>query len=90
MQSNPGVFIRGAIEHSPDQVGGLLRFTVEDDGPGFDHARVFAPLQDNVSFFGRGIPLLKSICDRLVYSGSGNHVEAVYRWGSDGATDAPD
>jgi CheY-like chemotaxis protein/anti-sigma regulatory factor (Ser/Thr protein kinase) len=78
------------IEHSPDQVGGLLRFTVEDDGPGFDHARVFAPLQDNISFFGRGIPLLKSICDRLEYSGSGNHVEAIYRWGHDGTADAPD
>lgn len=73
--------VRIALEHEPDGRGGRLRFAVEDDGPGFDHARVFAPLEENVSFFGRGIPLLKSICERLEYSGSGNHVEAVYRWG---------
>ena len=76
--------VRIALEHTPDGRGGRLRFTVEDDGPGFDHAAVFAPLQDNVSYFGRGIPLLRSICERLEYAGNGNHAEAVYRWG-DGA-----
>jgi hypothetical protein len=49
---------------------------------------VFAPLQENLSFFGRGIPLLRSICDRLEYSGSGNHVQALYRWGHHGPPDA--
>jgi CheY-like chemotaxis protein/anti-sigma regulatory factor (Ser/Thr protein kinase) len=73
--------VRIALEHTPDGRGGRLRFTVEDDGPGFDHAAVFAPLQDNVSYYGRGIPLLRSICERLEYTGNGNHAEAVYRWG---------
>ena len=80
--------IRLEIEHAPEGTGGLLRFTVEDDGAGFDYAEVFAPLQENRSFFGRGIPLLRSICDRLEYSGSGNHVQALYRWGRHGPPDA--
>jgi len=82
--------VRLELQHSPDGQGGLLHFTVEDDGAGFDHAQVFAPLQQNVSFFGRGIPLLKSICDRLEYSGSGNHVEAIYRWGRKEASSLSD
>jgi len=82
--------VRLELQHNPDGQGGLLHFTVEDDGAGFDHAQVFAPLQQNVSFFGRGIPLLKSICDRLEYSGSGNHVEAIYRWGRKEASSPSD
>ncbi len=78
-----------ALEHEPDGAGGVLRFLVEDDGPGFDHARVFEPLQQNVGFFGRGIPLLQSICERLEYSGSGNHAEAFYRWGREASVSAP-
>jgi signal transduction histidine kinase len=75
--------VRIELEHSPDGDGGQLRFTVEDDGPGFDHEQVFAPLRQNVSYFGRGIPLVHSICERIEYAGSGNHVEAVYRWDGD-------
>jgi len=77
--------VRISLDHEPDGRGGSLRFTVVDDGPGFDHSRVFAPLEENVSFFGRGIPLLKSICEHLEYTGDGNQVEAVYRWGDNEA-----
>ncbi|MDX1595036.1 MAG: fused response regulator/phosphatase [Gammaproteobacteria bacterium] len=81
--------VRVELEHEPDGSGGCLRFTVEDDGPGFDPSRVFAPLEENLSYYGRGIPLLRSICERLEYSGNGNHAEAVYRWTGEGANPTP-
>jgi anti-sigma regulatory factor (Ser/Thr protein kinase) len=61
----------------------MLRIEVKDSGPGFDHAKVLAIDADLDSPFGRGIPLLKRVCDRLEYHGCGNHVEALFTADSD-------
>jgi anti-sigma regulatory factor (Ser/Thr protein kinase) len=60
------------------------RFTVifEDSGPGFDYkeALSLSPDQDPTRFSGRGIMILQNLCEKLEYSGPGNHVKAVYDW----------
>jgi len=71
------------MRHTPDGSGGELTVTVQDDGPGFDHSQLMSSLIDNTTFFGRGIPLVRSICERLDYSGDGRRVEATYRWSKD-------
>lgn len=66
---------------------GCLNITVEDSGQGFDwYKRVNkAGLESEaggagVSQHGRGIPLLKQLCDHISYSGRGNNVKAVFSW----------
>jgi CheY-like chemotaxis protein/anti-sigma regulatory factor (Ser/Thr protein kinase) len=60
----------------------VLDISVNDSGPGFDFGR---SLQDetalsdaNAGAFGRGIALVKSLCDQIVYSGTGNKVWCRY------------
>lgn len=64
---------------SADRFADLVRFRIQDDGPGFDwrnwieadESRIAAPN-------GRGIALARSLCfESLNYVGAGNMVEAV-------------
>lgn len=66
--------------HAPRNSGGSLRIEVEDSGKGFDHRRHLDDLEINRTASGRGIPLVRRLCARLVYHGSGNHAEAEYVW----------
>jgi len=60
----------------------VLDISVNDSGPGFDYGRRLrdeAALSDaNEQAFGRGIALVKSLCDQIVYSGAGNKVWCRY------------
>ncbi len=60
--------------------GGKLVVRLEDSGPGFDYHKALPPLSKNITLGGRGIQLLRSLCQELVYQGSGNWVKAVYAW----------
>jgi len=68
------------ISHQPDDEGGRLTLRVEDSGNGFDLGDSSPNLEQNTTFSGRGISLVKNLCSQLTYHGNGSCVEAVYKW----------
>ncbi|MBF0205217.1 MAG: SpoIIE family protein phosphatase [Desulfamplus sp.] len=75
--------IKVDMGHIPLEKGGKFIFKVEDTGPGFNYEEVMSRPADLVAstlFSGRGIILLRSLCESLTYKGNGNSVEAVYVW----------
>jgi len=68
------------LQHTPQGDGGRLVIQVIDSGPGFDHGRAAPVLHENTAHSGRGIPLVRTLCQEFRYHGRGNHVEAVYTW----------
>jgi CheY-like chemotaxis protein len=73
-------FINFRISHAPHETGGELVIRLEDSGPGFDFNSSTPALDENRGNSGRGIQLLRSMCQRVTYFGEGNIVEVVYRW----------
>jgi len=69
--------IRVEISHRPLKSGGELTLAVEDSGPGFKADR---PGQGATGYSGRGMALVRSLCERLHYNRKGNRAVAVYRW----------
>jgi anti-sigma regulatory factor (Ser/Thr protein kinase) len=55
----------------------VLDIEVRDSGPGFDYADYLSP-HANVRPHGRGIALVRGLCQELVYSGRGNEARARY------------
>jgi CheY-like chemotaxis protein/anti-sigma regulatory factor (Ser/Thr protein kinase) len=56
----------------------VLSIAVRDTGPGFDHTRVLDSPPGAGEPFGRGIPLLRSLCEAVEYHGCGNSVEVMF------------
>ncbi|EHQ51719.1 response regulator receiver protein [Ectothiorhodospira sp. PHS-1] len=56
-----------------------IRINVTDSGQGFDHERPREPLGDSVKPWGRGIALVRELCESVNYYNQGTQVEAVYR-----------
>lgn len=75
--------LRIDLEHTPENGGGRLCVRVTDEGDGFDPDQVFSRLDENREFFGRGIALVRTMCQELHYTAKGNQVEAVYIWRPD-------
>ena len=65
-----------------DESRAVLDITLSDSGPGFDYQNRLqdssALSESNEQTFGRGIALVKSLCDQIVYSGIGNKVWCRY------------
>lgn len=74
-------WVKFTFEHLPKDSGGRLRFHVEDSGMGFcyDNAAL-ASLECDENLHGRGIQLLKTLCQNIQYYGKGNEVEAYFDW----------
>lgn len=68
------------VRHEPEGEGGKLTVTIEDTGAGFDYTATLPSLADNLAHSGRGIQLLRSICDEVNFQGNGNRVQVIYRW----------
>lgn len=51
---------------------------VEDSGEGFVRKESVVPLDGNVGYSGRGIPLVNKICESVEYNDAGNSVKAIY------------
>ena len=69
------------VANEPQGDGGLLQLTVHDSGAGFDISVIDAQMPDNpLLFSGRGIALVRSLCERLEYSDAGRRVDAYYQW----------
>lgn len=56
--------------------GERLKLTITDEGPGFDHGRIYDPLDAGnvMKISGRGLFLVKSLADRLEFNEKGNSV----------------
>jgi CheY-like chemotaxis protein len=74
-----------ACRHAPTVDGGELRLRLSHDGIGFDPGLQRPALAANGEFRGRGIALVRSLCDSLEYEDAGRTALAVYRWSAGGA-----
>ena len=72
------VIFHMAVEQSGDFRRILLR--VEDSGKGFDYESYRAPSEDETLLSGRGILLIKDLCESLSYEGKGNIAKASFLW----------
>lgn len=67
------------LEHIVLENSRLLRIRVRDSGPGFDYNEFLErSLNGNTALYGRGIPLIKTLCTDVRYQGKGNEVVAHY------------
>jgi two-component system, HptB-dependent secretion and biofilm response regulator len=73
-------WINIALTHTAMGTAGQLTLRIEDSGPGFEYQRCQPDLAANRTHSGRGIPLVRALCQALTYHGAGNCVEAVYVW----------
>jgi anti-sigma regulatory factor (Ser/Thr protein kinase) len=56
----------------------MLSIVVKDTGAGFDHVSAMAHAATLDAPYGRGIPLLKRVCEEVEYRGNGNEVEVLF------------
>ncbi len=78
-------YVRFHLHCEMEETVGASRLVirVEDSGPGFDWQSRMEKAEDSEisrHYHGRGIPLLRKLCESVNYIGAGNEVEAVYRW----------
>ncbi|MBF0572331.1 MAG: SpoIIE family protein phosphatase [Desulfamplus sp.] len=76
-------WIKVNMEHVLTEKGGKIILIIKDSGSGFDYTKeLLRSNEPNPSiFYGRGINIVRSLCDTLTYFGNGNKVEAVYLLG---------
>jgi anti-sigma regulatory factor (Ser/Thr protein kinase) len=73
-------YIRVSLRHTYRPAGGRIVIEVEDSGAGFDPAGLGGARGAAGAYAGRGLVLVRSLCQELHYHGRGNRVEAVYEW----------
>lgn len=66
--------------HVGTSEGGELTISISHTGEGFDVRQLPANLDQNLQFKGRGIRLVRSLCDALDYFDEGRKAVAIYRW----------
>jgi DNA-binding response OmpR family regulator len=76
-------FVCFVFDHKPTDVGGILMIKVIDSGAGFDYKQKEDADFKSDGYSGRGIPLIRTLCETLKYSGNGNSVEVTLRWDAD-------
>lgn len=76
-------FVRFGLDHKTGDNGGSLILTVSDSGDGFDYDATMQCDMELQGYCGRGIPLLKNMCEGLEYFGNGSSVRAVFEWEND-------
>jgi len=73
-------FVRFEIDYCGDSRSGRLVVRVVDSGKGFDHHKFFDSACTTEGYSGRGVPLLRKICDRVEFVGNGSAVEVEFNW----------
>ena len=69
------------FRHTPQgEDSGILHIEIEDSGTGFDVGKVMSTLDSNVGNSGRGIALVRSICDNVQFSEDGRRCSADLVW----------
>lgn len=78
-------FIRFDFRCEIDGAHGRLIISVTDSGPGFDYrSRLCAGEVGGAQpYHGRGLQLMRSLCQSVTYHGCGNHVEVEFAWSND-------
>ncbi|MBI4696452.1 MAG: SpoIIE family protein phosphatase [Gammaproteobacteria bacterium] len=72
-----------SCRHEPVTGGGRLELRVSHTGKGFDAAGASRELATNDGYSGRGIRLIRSLCESLEYLDGGRTAVARYRWSAD-------
>ncbi len=73
-------YVKISLTHAPSANGAQLIVRVEDSGAGFDAIHPAVPLSSNDKMFGRGLALVRALCQKVTFHGAGNCVEAIYSW----------
>lgn len=73
-------FVCFSFRHRSTDAGGVLVVVVEDSGLGFNVDDTLSQHMDRGKYNGRGVALVRSLCDSLEYTGCGNSVEVSYVW----------
>lgn len=74
-------FIDVEFEHEPLTDGGRLHIRISDSSRGFDASQLpDMKLEDITGHCGRGLPLVRSLCESLKFADNGRVVEASFRW----------
>ena len=71
------------FEHKLEGDGGLLTIRFTDSGDGFVKENEVEKTEEgnlHPNYFGRGLLLIDSICEKLTINVPGNQIEAVFRW----------
>jgi CheY-like chemotaxis protein/anti-sigma regulatory factor (Ser/Thr protein kinase) len=83
-------YVRFEFVSQASDGGGYLSIRVHDSGRGFDVSILEAArANDTGAYHGRGLNLLYQLCDSLTFHGTGNDVEASFRWGETGEAGEP-
>jgi len=70
------------LHYGGTATGGTLEITVKDSGAGFNYLTgAGQPISDSHKS-GRGMHLVRSLCDSVNYLGVGNEVCAIFVWGN--------
>jgi len=75
---NGHVIFNLSVEQQAAKRSILLR--VEDSGKGFDFANHAAPNADDMALSGRGLVLIRDLCESLEFDGNGNIAIARFSW----------
>ena len=77
-------FVRFELVSESDESGGRLRISVTDSGDGFDFPEAIECWNNknssDTTYHGRGLVLLRELCESVRYVHPGNQVEVVFRW----------
>lgn len=71
------------FEHKLEGDGGVLTIRFTDSGDGFVKENEVEKTEEgnlHPNYFGRGLQLIDSICEKLTINVPGNQIEAVFRW----------
>ena len=68
------------LSYEPRECGHCVRIQVTDSGDGFSEFETFELPSDPKRPWGRGIAMVRDLCESVIYRENGSQVEAVYRW----------
>jgi len=72
--------IKLIFSHQPQENGGILTIRIQDTGNGFDEKAIYSEIKNNQQYSGRGIKLIRQLCESLEYSDGGRRATAVFNW----------
>lgn len=75
-------WVRFSLRHSPGGQGGRLRIVCEDSGDGFDYTQVRDATASAWprAYAGRGIALIRQLCESVRFNPRGNRIVAEFAW----------
>ncbi|KPA12689.1 chemotaxis protein CheY [Candidatus Magnetomorum sp. HK-1] len=68
------------LEVFPEPDAKKIIIQIEDSGNGFNFHKILTNLEDNVSFSGRGLSLIKSLCHEMHFYDNGNRIRVICKF----------